>query len=193
MKNKKKWIELGIVIILAAVILFIIGRSFGFFKYAKEGNIINTIKINGIEVNILSKNSDILTFENAYPISDEDGLALTPFQFEVVNTTSRALTYQIKVVPDTEKLAECTLEDQSPCQSFTTDNIKFAYKEEQDEDYTKPAVLNNGIVTTVQIPANGTLTHSILLWIKDTAGNTIEGKIFYGKIVLEGTATENLE
>lgn len=192
MKNKKMVLGI-IVVLLLGIIIFIVGRSFGFFKYVKEGTIINTIKINGIEVKVLNPEDNALDLNSAYPMNDDDGLNLTPFQFEVKNTTSRDLTYEIKIVSDTEKLADCTLEDQSPCQALSTDNIKFAYKEEDDQDYTEPAVLTNNIVASVTIPAKETLTHSILLWIKDDVDNEVSGKYFYGKIILEGTAAESTD
>ncbi len=199
MKNRKKWIGIAIfMIVLIVIIVFIVGRSFGFFRYIREGEIVNIIKINGIEVDILNKDKDALNLTNKYPVYDEEGLTYTPFEFTVTNTTSRDLTYQVKIVSDTEQLSSCTLEDGSPCEELTTDNIKFVYKQDE-EAYTEPAILKNedkdkdGVIATVVIPAKESITHSIILWIKNDANEDIVEKYFYGKVILEGTAVENTD
>lgn len=190
MKNNKKIILFVLVLILIGVVVFLVGKSFGFFQYAREGETVNIITISGIEVEILSEEEDVLNLENAYPMYDEEGKSLTPFIFKVTNTTSRDLIYNIKVVSDPEKLNACTLEDDSKCQELSTDNIKFVYQKDE-EDYTSPAVLGDreNIIATETIPAKGSLTHSIILWIKSDAGNEIMNQYFYGQIILEGTAT----
>ena len=131
MKNKKKTILLVIsVILLMILIIFLVGRSFGFFQYIKKGEKINLITISGIETKILSTDDNVLNLENAYPISDSDGLSLTPFVFSMTNTSSRNLSYTMKIEMDTDKLNNCTLEDGSSCQALSTKAIKYSYKKD---------------------------------------------------------------
>ena len=188
MKNKKKTILLVIsVILLMILIIFLVGRSFGFFQYIKKGENINLITISGIETKILSTDDNVLNLENAYPISDSDGLSLTPFVFSMTNTSSRNLSYTMKIEMDTDKLNNCTLEDGSSCQALSTNAIKYSYKKD-DGTYSTPKNLgaSNDIITGGVISSKETITSSIILWIDSEAGNEYMNQYFFGKLMITG-------
>ena len=188
MKNKKKTILLVIsVILLMILIIFLVGRSFGFFQYIKKGENINLITISGIETKILSTDDNVLNLENAYPISDSDGLSLTPFVFSMTNTSSRNLSYTMKIEMDTDKLNNCTLEDGSSCQALSTNAIKYSYKKD-DGTYSTPKNLgaSNDIITGGVISSKETITSSIILWIDSGAGNEYMNQYFFGKLMITG-------
>ena len=188
MKNKKKAILLVIsVILLMILIIFLVGRSFGFFQYIKKGENINLITISGIETKILSTDDNVLNLENAYPISDSDGLSLTPFVFSMTNTSSRNLSYTMKIEMDTDKLNNCTLEDGSSCQALSTNAIKYSYKKD-DGTYSTPKNLgaSNDIITGGVISSKETITSSIILWIDSEAGNEYMNQYFFGKLMITG-------
>ncbi len=188
MKNKKKTILLVIsVILLMILIIFLVGRSFGFFQYIKKGENINLITISGIETKILSTDDNVLNLENAYPISDSDGLSLTPFVFSMTNTSSRNLSYTMKIEMDTDKLNNCTLEDGSSCQALSTKAIKYSYKKD-DGTYSTPKNLgdSNDIITGGVISSKETITSSIILWIDSEAGNEYMNQYFFGKLMITG-------
>jgi len=187
MKNIRKYILGFLVVLLMALIVFLVGRSFGFFKYVKEGEVVNIITINGIEVEIINKEADSLNLSNAYPMDDSEGLALTPFEFTMTNTASQSLSYAIKIVLDEEKLSQCTLEDGTSCQELSTDYIKYSYKK-NDGSYSEPMILssNNNVINTGIINGNETITSSIILCIDSNAGNEIMNHYFFGKIIITG-------
>ena len=188
MNNRKKWIFITIVtILLMVMIIFLVGRSFGFFRYIKKGETINILTINGIEVDIINQEVDTLNLENTYPISDSEGLALAPFEFTMTNTASRSLTYSIKVETDTEKLAACTIEDGSSCPELSTNHIKYAYKK-NDGTYTEPRNLgaDSNVIASGIIDGNDTVTSSIIIWIDSEAGNEIQGHYFFGRLIIMG-------
>ena len=174
------------VIILVILLVFIVGNSFGFFKYIKKGDIVNIITIKGIEVEILNDEDDALNLENAYPISDSDGMLLTPFVFSMTNTSSSALTYSILIENDEEKLANCVLEDGSSCEELDISNIKYSYKKD-DGSYSEPVLLSNdnNIIASGVINSDETIKSSIILWITSEAGNEIQNKYFFGKLVIQ--------
>jgi len=194
MKQKKKTILLVVItIILMLLIVFVVGRSFGFFKYNKEGEKINLITINGIEVEIIDPENDSLNLENAYPVDDNEAMSYEPFVFTMTNTSSRALSYSIVVENDEEKQAECVIDDHLICPELSTDYIKYSYKK-NDGTYTEPRNLgsDNNIIASDTITGGETITSSIILWIDSEAGNEIMNHYFYGKIVITGeeVATE---
>lgn len=188
MKQKKKIILLVIAVIaLMLIIVFLIGRSFGFFKYVKKGENVNIITINGITTEILNDENDALNLENTYPTSDSDGLLLEPFEFVMTNTSSRNLSYTIKIEIDSDKMADCTLEDGTLCPELSTNYIRYSYKKD-DGTYTEPRNLgeDNNNISSGTIAGKESITSSIILWIDSTAGNEIMNHYFYGKVIITG-------
>ena len=151
MKNRQKLLLIISIILVVLIIIFFVGNSFGFFRYLKKGDIVNVITIGGIDVEVIDQDSDALNLENAYPISDDDGLKLTPFEFKMTNSSNQALIYSLVVELDTDKLNECKLEDGTSCKELSTKYIKYAFKK-NDGTYSTPANLaTNGNVITKDI------------------------------------------
>lgn len=191
MKNKKKIFLIITAILIILVLILLIGNSFGFFKYLKKGDIVNIISIGGIDVDIIDENTSALSLESAYPISDEEGLELTPFEFKITNTSKEKLSYSITVETDTEKLSTCKLEDESSCQELSTKYIKYAFKK-NDGTYSQPAVLfdSNNVITNDVFNSNDSNTYSLLIWIDKDAGNEIMNKYFFGKLIITGAKNQ---
>lgn len=188
-KKKKNILWIVITVVLMLMIVFLIGRSFGFFKYRKEGEEVNYITIKGIELEIVDPETDSLNLENAYPVDDSEGLSYTPFVFNMKNTSSKPISYSILVENDENKQASCVVDGNLICPKLSTDYIKYSYKK-NDGTYTKPQNLgqNNNIITTDTIEGNNTITSSIILWIDSEAGNEIMNHYFYGKLIVTGEA-----
>ena len=191
-KNIIKYIILAIaVLILMGLIIFFVGRSYGFFQYVKKGDVTHVVTIKGIKVNIIEDN-DALNLLNAEPLYDADGMELKAFTFSITNTASRALSYTIKVANDTEKQNACLINegeaDEAPCPVLTTDNIRYSYKL-NDNEYSTPANLgeNNDIIDIGSIAGHETKTYSIKMWIKEDATNEIMNHYFFGQLLIQGT------
>lgn len=187
MKNKQKLLLVISIILVVLVIIFFIGNSFGFFRYLKKGEIVNVITINGISVEIINKDDDALNLENAYPVSDDEGLNLTPFVFKMTNNSSADIRYQIQIAVDDDKMSNCKNEDGTSCQALTTDYIKFSYKKD-DGSYSLPQKLSsvNDTLSSGIISGNQTITSSIIIWIDEEAGNEIMNHYFFGKLIIIG-------
>lgn len=193
MKRKTKIMLFVIaLIILILMIIFLVGKSFGFFRYIKKGETVNIITIGGIEVEILNEENNALTFENAYPISDRDGMDLTPFEFKMTNNFKKSLSYSIRIDLDDEKMATCILEDNTKCPELSTDYIKYVYKK-NNGTYTEPRNLgeDNNIITTDIIHGKESIVSSVILWIDSNSGNDIMNHYFYGKVIITGEQIEN--
>lgn len=193
MKQKTRMMTLFIIIIiLILVIIFLVGGSFGFLRYAKEGETVNVISIKGIEVEILNKENNALVLKDAYPISDSDAMLLTPFEFKMKNASGRSLSYSIRIELDEEKMKNCILEDNTPCLELSTNHIKYAYKK-NNGSYTEPRNLgrDGNIITTDTIQGKENVISSIILWIDSDSGNEIMNHTFYGKLIITGQQQEN--
>ena len=174
------------VVILAMIIVFFVGKSFSFFSYRKEGSVTNIVTFRGLEVNVLASGANSLNLTSAYPVYDSQGLSGTPFEFTVKNATTDSINYTLSIENDTEKQQACTVND-TTCPALEASYIRYAYSID-DGSYSTPANLgsNNQIVFTDQITSNETNKISILLWIDQDAPNSVQGKYFFGKIVLTG-------
>lgn len=186
--NRKKMILILASFFIGLIIVYLIGTSFGFFKYMRKGDAVNIITVNGIEVEIVSCDNDCLNLKDAYPVSDEEGLTSTPFVFKILNNTSNNINYSIKIIPDSEKINECYLDDGTNCPELTTNYIKYAYKK-NDGTYSEPKLLsdNNNTLTTDMILANSNVTSSVIIWIDENSSNEIMNHYFFGKLIIEGS------
>ena len=183
-KFKKAGIVLSIVL-LGLAIVFLIGKSFSFFSYRKEGQTVNVITFKGLDVRILNSQNNSLNLANSYPMYDSQGLAGTPFEFEIENKMSNSIAYTLKIENDEDKQNACTVNSQS-CPALSASYIRYAYKIDNGS-YSTPANLanNSNSIYTNTIQSGATVKVSILLWIDQTAPNSIQGKYFFGKVVLE--------
>ena len=175
-----------VVLILMVLIVFMVGKTFGFFSYAKEGAVVNSITIRGLTVNIDSETDDALNIVNAYPMYDSQGMENEAFIFTVTNNSSHGIDYNLIVENDSDKLAEC-LQTNETCPELSTDYIRYSYKVDNGT-WSSPANLgdNSNIIHIDSIDANQSTQFSIKLWIDEDAGNEIQGHYFFGKLVLSG-------
>lgn len=187
MKNKKIYFVVGIIVVSLLAIALLAGASYSFFQYIKQGEVINVITINGIEVEILNEEENNLSLEKTYPISDSEALNSSPFEFTITNSSSHDISYAIEIQSDTDKLANCTLSDGSSCPELSTDYIKYVYRK-NDGTYSEPKTLSSddGIITSDIITGGEVVKMSVIIWIDSEAGNEIMDHYFYGKLVITG-------
>ena len=186
-KNEKLRKVAFIVSILAVVSIsvFLIGKSFAFFNYRKNGETVNVVTFKGLNVNILNSSDNALNLSGAYPIYDAFGLDGTPFEFEISNVSSQNIDYILKIENDADKQNACEV-DGAVCPKLSTNYIKYAYKI-GDGEYSTPTNLgeNNDIVFSNTINGGSTIRVSLLIWIDQDAPNDTQGKYFFGKLILE--------
>ena len=94
--KRKKVITISLVIIL---LMLTIGISFAVWNYGFVGSA-NTIDTGEVSLELLESNTDIISIENALPISDETGKTLNEtFDFAVTTKASRDINigYEIKI------------------------------------------------------------------------------------------------
>ena len=193
MEDRKRLIKsisitFGILIVLLLV-LFFVGKAFGLFSYAKEGQTRSIVTLGGINVTILNDSEDNLDLINGYPIPDSEGLLRNPIEFNIENVgTQNALDITLKLVNDTEAQDNCVIEGtNTPCTELSASKIRYAYKI-GNGSYSTPANLgeNNNIIFEDVINAGQTKKVSLVIWIDKEAGNEIQGSYFYGNLVITG-------
>lgn len=100
-KSSEKFI-LSVLIVLVLVVS-VVGISFAFFTYAKEGKTENTIHSGTLILNF-NEHTNGISLQNAFPVSDDEALASSEqnsyFDFSVEYTIvgQTSLTYEIDIV-----------------------------------------------------------------------------------------------
>ena len=92
--NKKFF--LPVVATLLVVICTIIGLSYAYWRITYKQNDFNTLGVSCFEVTLTNEENDI-QLENASPITDEEGMELTPYTFTITNTCDTYAHYEVNL------------------------------------------------------------------------------------------------
>ena len=96
-KSNKKQLILTIVGVLVLVIA-VVGASFAVWNYVFNGQLTNTISTNDISLDLLESNTNIITIENALPMSDNEGKQQTQtFDFAVTSKTVKDIDIEYNI------------------------------------------------------------------------------------------------
>lgn len=178
------------VLTVIGVTLVVLGNSYAVFTSLNESKGYNTIQVGTLQIAYSDSEDGLgnnLRLNNAYPISDAEGLAETPYRFTITNTGSLAADYSVRILDD-EAMIEA---DGCADKLLNKNNIKMTV------NGSDPFLLSTleGTTPTYTIDT-GTLQpgerkeFEIKMWIKSDAGNDILGTHYHGKVVIEGVRGE---
>ncbi len=95
MKNKKTMIAIVSVI---AVVLVLIGVTYAYWLVTKEQQGENVISSACLDIEMTENPQyEDITLQDQYPMSDEEGMKLVPFEFMVTNNCNATIDYQINL------------------------------------------------------------------------------------------------
>ncbi len=178
------------ILTIIGVTLVVLGNSYAVFTSLNESKGYNTLQVGTLQIAYNDSEDGLgnnIKLNNAFPVSDEEGLAQTPYHFTITNTGSLAADYSVRILDD-EAMIEA-----DGCSDKLLDkaNIKFTV------NGSTPSLLNTLEGTTPPYTIDtGTLQpgerkdFEIKMWIKSDAGNDILGKHYHGKVVIEGIKGE---
>ena len=174
MKDKK---IIALIILVLISIIALIGSSYALltksFKSEKLSMQVGTLKIDFTDGNIITMN-------NALPMTDEDGMNTTPYTFTITNSGNIDSYY---TVSNEEELTN-TLDTSYLKMRLTSDNgYDSGVKRVKDlgtETYR--------IVDETSLAIGKSVTYKLYLWISSEAGNDIQDKVYKSKIVVSSTS-----
>ena len=174
MKDKK---IIALIILVLISIIALIGSSYALltksFKSEKLSMQVGTLKIDFTDGNIITMN-------NALPMTDEDGMNTTPYTFTITNSGNIDAYY---TVSNEEELTN-TLDTSYLKMRLTSDNgYDSGVKRVKDlgtETYR--------IVDETSLAIGKSVTYKLYLWISSEAGNDIQDKVYKSKIVVSSTS-----
>lgn len=178
MEDKKKLIMTSVSVI--AICLAFIGLSYAYWYVRNIQDTTSNATTGCFQVELTNQSGEI-NLDNAYPITDEEGLKLKPFSFTIHNTCSIFAHYYVNV----ELLEGTTLNSHYVATRVNNEEIKTL-----DSFNTAVTTIGNSVssytVAEGYLGADDQEDYSISLWIDEdvTVDDDIFGKIFKSKVVV---------
>jgi len=173
-RNKALWLIGGTIF----VVLVTVGLTYAYWLVTKTQTEKNLITSACLDISISNEANDI-KLEEQYPISDEEGALLTPYEFTVTNNCNTSVDYQIAL----ESLGDEETSVSSDALKVMLD--KTAPIKLSEGTKLVPAIENafaSNSLGTNTIEAKGSITHELRIWVAADASISEMNKTFRSKI-----------
>ena len=172
--------------IICAVGLLGVGISYAWWRLSFVQDKANTAVSKCLKLELANQSNEI-NLTNMYPISDEEGRALTPFTFTLKNTCSMAAKYTLNL----EMLEGTTLNSNYLAVLVNNKDIKLLSSYNTATTVIDGSIESRTLDTGILAP-NGSKNYSISLWMDKsvTLSDDAQNKIFKSKVVVDAVATE---
>ena len=172
---------------ILGVTIISLGSAYAVFTSVSKSADYNVIKVGTLNIDFGSDSSNTINLTGQYPMSDEEGLKLTPYTFTITNTGSLAADYEVFIQDDTDMI------EQDKCSGNQLNKDYIRYK----LDTGSPANLSsiagsNYKIATGSLEAGKSATYTLYVWIREGVGNDVLNKHYHGKIVVNGVNTHGV-
>ena len=185
--KRKKILKVSGLIVL---FLLVFGLSYALFTVTLNGTKKVKIKTGKIELQLLDKNNNPIystsnnvetsyeiNLDNQVPVSDEEGLESTAFEFKLKNTGNLKANYTIYLDDVALETGESRIDDEY---------IRYSLTKNGSEE--NPRGLSSRELDKGTIEAdNTTNTYTLKIWIAEDATNEAMDKVFNATLRVEGT------
>ena len=128
-----------------------------------------------------------INLNGAYPETDNEGLKEDPYSFKITNSGNIDAGYKIKIVDDTDMIAE------DGCGNNLLDKSNLRVSIDGKEAFNlSDTATNDYIVETGYLSAGRSKEYSVRMWLSDQSGNEVLGRHYHGKILIEAQNTSTL-
>ncbi len=177
LKNNKKFIIIGIFII----ILLIIGIAFAYLTTTLQGDKEYVVRAGTLDL-VLDEGNE-LTLEKQIPLEDSEGMNLNGFNFSLVNNGKIDTDYTIYLDDMELSEGESRIPDSSIRYSLTRNDETFMAR-----NMTTMGNNPNRRVDFGTITPDETINYTLKIWIDyDTTTEEASGKVFKGKLRVVAT------
>ncbi len=178
---------LGIIGMLA----ILMSSTYAFWKYSTDQKQINVAGTECLSISLVDE-TEAITVEKAYPLTDDAGMQTKPYTFTVKNNCDSLIDYSVR------------LESLDIANLMGSENIAVSVDGKSKQVLSKfldvPPIYEGNDYSAVEshVLLNGFLDgyeeqgHVLRLWIDESAGNESQNKTFLSKVVVEGTLNEIL-
>lgn len=168
-----------------ALVISVIGSSYAIFTSSVSSGEYNVLQVGDLEISYVDPGSgygDVLSLNGAYPITDNEGKASTPYRFYIKNTGGIAVDFKLKLKNDESIVAadNCgnnLLDFDYVRVQFDSTGTVYTLSDLVSSDYT--------LYEKTNLAVNSSEIHEVRIWIDEHAPNSVLGKHFHGKLVVE--------
>ena len=168
---------LPIYMIMLSIVL-LMGTSYALLKSSHQGTNTYTMNVGTLAVTFVDSETNALTLENAYPMTDDEGMSETKeLTFTVKNTGTVTAKYSVYI------------EETSTSPEFKS-VIRYI-SNKNNAGYTSPKTLasDNYIDKDSYLETSKTATYKVKAWMAETADSTYMNKTFTARVVVTGEQT----
>lgn len=166
---------LPIYMIMLSIVL-LMGTSYALLRSSHQGENTYTMNVGTLQVTFVDSATNALTLENAYPMTDDEGMSETKeLTFTVKNTGTVTAKYSVYI------------EETSTSPEFKS-VIRFI-SNKNDAGYNSPKTLSEDkyIDSESYLGVSETAVYKVKAWISETADSTYMDKTFTARIVVDAT------
>ena len=178
MKNKKTIIAIISIVVL---LLVIIGVTYAYWLVTKTQTNSNIISSACLDITLDNEANDI-SLSSQYPMSDEDGMALTPYTFTVTNNCNTSIDYQVAL----ESIGDEATAIKASALKVALDTKYDLLSNKATVDPTISGAYAAHRLSYGTLSARGSegsnVTHSLRIWIDENAPISEMNKTFQSKI-----------
>ena len=184
MKRKVILIVLGIFIILTSCI----GITYASWNYTATSQVANLVTSGCLKLDIEDELNNI-NLQNSIPITNEEGMNLTPYTFTVENTCSTIASYTLNL----ESLSRTTLDSNYVRTSFNGNASKLLSEYELMTTTTINGAIEGRILDSGILAPNQSKSYSLRVWLDGdiTMESNIMGKVFSSKVSINAIPIDN--
>ena len=187
-------------VIVSLLLVLVIGSSYALFLRVSSSRNNQVVTTGTLQITYDSSNGYInnSTYPDLTPMTDEDGLNLTGYNFSVKNTGNLKTEYKVYIYVD-----EASFNADHPGESLFTDlnSIKYNLKTNSVEDNTVNVIgtqqkisdnnvdkyeLYSGVVENT----NNQNNHSLKVWLDPSLDTSNIGKYIYLKLEVQSNVKE---
>ena len=159
-----------------------LGSAYAVFTSVSKSADYNVIKVGTLNIDFGADSSNTINLSGQYPVSDEEGMKLTPYVFTITNTGTLTADYEVFIQDDTDMIGQ----DNCSGNQLNKDYIRYKLDEGTPTNLSSIAGSNYRIATGTLAPEES-VTYTLYVWIRAGVGNDVLNKHYHGKIVVNGT------
>ncbi len=187
-RKKKSLIIIGVCIL----VLSVVGISYAFWQFRAFQTDEDRLASSCFQVTLTDEKNPI-SLPKAYPISDEEGHELTPYEFTITNVCTTSLTYQVNLEtlsleegqkPLPEQYIKVQLDDRTPTLLNSYESVTQTIEN---------ATASHRLTTGILDGEHKSVTYHLRLWLEETtpAIDDVMNAYFKSKITVTATYKSN--
>ena len=175
-----------VVFIMSLIIIVLSSFSYAFYLNV-DNTLENVATTECIKITYVDK--DDINIEKTYPLSEEEGSKLTPYEFTITNVCTSLEDYQVNI----ETLNESTIQTSNIRVKLDNNESSILGNKEEVLNYVNSDIKESRKIETGILNANGSRTYKLRMWIdEDSTVEETANKEYKSKVVIMAVPKVNI-